>query len=398
MTGPPTVAAIGVGQTPFGPTQRAPTYVELLQQAAAEALRSASLTIDDIDAIVLALAPESLMGVNHAERWCIDSIGGRLKPVIRIQTGGATGLSAVQAGYQHVASGLYDRVLVVGADRVRESGDAQKIFNKIWDPFYDRALPFTTITMIAMSAVRYMHNYGMTERQMARVSQKAHHNGVLNPNAHIRREVSVEEVLASRYLSWPLKLLDACPQSAGGCAVVLAAADAVNPAIHDPAWISGLSMAGETYYIGDRLETSERGYDYGDAEALAVAAERAYAMAGITDPRTQIDAVETYASFSPVEIHNAEALGLADLGTAGPLFEEGFFDLDGQIPLNPSGGVICTNPISVTAMVRFVEAVLQVQGRAGAHQVPGAKTVVATGAGGSHQFFNVAVVTSERPS
>ena len=398
MTSPPAVAAIGVGQTPFGPTSAAPTYVELLQQAAAQALRSASLTIDDVDAIVLALAPETLMGVNHAERWCIDSIGGRLKPVIRVQTGGATGLSAIQAGYQHVASGLYERVLVVGADRVRESGDAQKIFNKIWDPFYERALPFTTITMIAMSAVRYMHNYGMTERQMARVSQKAHHNGALNPNAHIRREVTVEDVLASRYLSWPLKLLDACPQSAGGCAVVLASADAVDPAVHEPAWISGLSMAGETYYIGDRLQTSERGYDYGDAEALAVAAERAYAMAGITDPRTQIDVVETYASFSPVEIHNAEALGLADLGTAGPLFEEGFFDLDGELPLNPSGGVICTNPISVTAMVRFVEAVLQVQGRAGAHQVPGAKTVVATGAGGSHQFFNVAVVTSERPT
>ena len=396
-SGPRPVAAIGVGQTRFGPTSEAPTYVEMLQQAAGAALDSAGLTIDDIDAVVLALAPESLMGVSHGERWCIDYIGGRLKPVMRIQTGGATGLSAVQAGYQHVASGLYERVLVVGADRVRESGDAQKIFNKIWDPFYERALPFTTITMIAMSAVRYMHNYGMTERQMARVSQKAHHNGALNPNAHIRREVTIEEVLESRYLSWPLKLLDACPQSAGGCAVVLASADAVE-ARHDPAWISGISMAGETYYIGDRLETSERGFDYGDAEALAVAAERAYAMAGITDPRSQIDAVETYASFTPVEIHNAEALGLADLGTAGPLFEEGFFDLDGQIPLNPSGGVICTNPISVTAMVRFVEAVLQVQGRAGAHQVPGAKTVVATGAGGSHQFFNVAVVTSESPT
>jgi len=288
-------------------------------------------------------------------------------------------------------------VLVVGADRVRESGDAQKIFNKIWDPFYERSLPFTTITMIAMSAVRYMHNYGMTEEQMARVSVKAHHNGAINPNAHIRREVTIEEVLASRYLSWPLKLLDACPQSAGGCAVVLSSADGIDDT-HVPAWISGLSMAGETYYIGDRLQTSERGYDYGDAEALAVAAEHAYAMAGITDPRTQIDAVESYASFTPVEIHNAEALGLADLGTAGPLFAEGYFDLDGEIPFNPSGGVICTNPISVTAMVRFVEAVLQVQGRAGAHQVPGAKTVVASGAGGSHQFFNVAVVTSEDPS
>jgi acetyl-CoA C-acetyltransferase len=394
---PRAVAAVGVGQTPFGPTSEAPTYVVMLQQAASQALEAANLTIDEIDAVVLALAPESLMGVNHAERWCTDYIGGRMKPVLRIQTGGATGLSAVQAGYQHVASGLYERVLVVGADRVRESGDAQKIFNKIWDPFYERALPFTTITMIAMSAVRYMHNYGMTERQMARVSQKAHYNGALNPNAHIRREVTIDEVMESRYLSWPLKLLDACPQSAGGCAVVLSSADAVKPESQSPAWITGVSMAGETYYIGDRLETSERGYDYGDAEALAVAAERAYAMAGITDPRTQIDAVETYASFTPVEIHNAEALGLADLGTAAPLFEEGFFDLDGEIPLNPSGGVICTNPISVTAMVRFVEAVLQVQGRAGAHQVPGAKTVVATGAGGSHQFFNVAIVSSEQP-
>jgi acetyl-CoA C-acetyltransferase len=400
MTTVPTqaVAAIGVGQTRFGTTRDAPTYVEMLHRSAEAALAEASLTIDDIDAIVLALAPESLMGVNHAERWCVEYVGGKLKPVLRIQTGGATGLSAVHAGYSHVASGLYDRVLVVGADRVRESGDAQKIFNKIWDPFYERDLPFTTITMIAMSAVRYMHNYGMTERQMARVSVKAHHNGVLNPNAHIRREVTIDEVLDSRYLAWPLKLLDACPQSAGGCAVVLASADAVDERVHTPAWISGVSMAGETYYIGDRLQTSERGYDYGDAEALAVAAERAYAMAGITDPKTEIDAIETYASFTPVEIHNAEALGVADQGTAGPLFEDGFFDLDGEIPLNPSGGVICTNPISVTAMVRFAEAVLQVQGRAGAHQVKDAKTVVATGAGGSHQFFNVAVVTAERRS
>lgn len=396
QTGGPPVAAIGVGQTKFGPTSSAPTYVEMLRESAQSALEAANLTIDEIDAVVLALAPESLMGVNHAERWCVDYIGGRRKPVMRIQTGGATGLSAVQAGYHHVASGLYDRVLVVGADRVRESGDAQKIFNKIWDPFYERDLPFTTITMIAMSAVRYMHRHGLTERQMARVSVKAHHNGALNPNAHIRREVTIEEVLESRMLAWPLKLLDACPQSAGGCAVVLASADAVDESHHVPAWITGISMAGETYFIGDRLEVSERGFDYGDAEALAVAAERAYAMAGITDPRSQIDVVETYASFTPVEIHNAEALGLADLGTAAELFDQGFFDLDGEIPLNPSGGVICTNPISVTAMVRFAEAAMQVQGRAGPHQVPGVRTAVATGAGGSHQFFNVAVLERER--
>lgn len=394
------VAAIGVGQTPYVSTRKAATSPEMLHAAAERALAESSLGIDDIDAVVLAIAPESLTGVNHAERWLVDFSGGAMKPVMRVQTGGATGLSAVQAGYHHIASGLYERVLVVGSERAGESGDAQKIFNKIWDPFYERDLPFTTITMIAMSAVRYMHRYGMTERQMARVSLKAHHNGALNPNAHIRREVTIEEVLESRYLAWPLKLLDACPQSAGGCAVVLSSEDAVDERVHSPVWISGISMAGDTYNIGDRLDPtrSSRGFDYADAEALAVAAERAYAMAGITDPRTQIDLVETYASFSPVEIHNAEALGLADVGSAGPLFEEGFFDLDGEIPINPSGGVICTNPISVTAMVRFAEAVLQIQGRAGPHQVPGAKTAVATGAGGSHQFFNVAVLTSERTS
>jgi acetyl-CoA C-acetyltransferase len=389
------VAAVGAGQTAFGPTQKAGTYLEMLNEAAAKALESASLGIDDIDAIVLALAPEALMGVNHAERWCTDAIGGRMKPLMRIQTGGATGLSAVQAGYEHVASGMYDRVLVVGADRVRESGDAQKIFNKIWDPFYERDLPFTTITMIAMSAGRYMHRYGMTEEQMARVSVKAHHNGAINPNAHIRREVTIDEVLDSRYLAWPIKLLDACPQSAGGCAVVLSSKEALDPSTQTPAWVSGVSMAGETYFIGDRLELSERGDDYADAEALAVAAEHAYAMAGITDPAEEIDVIETYASFTPVEIHNAEALGVAPRGEAGSMFEEGRFDLDGALPINPSGGVICTNPISVTAMVRFAEAVSQVQGTAGAHQVDDVDVAVATGAGGSHQFFNVAVLTGE---
>lgn len=388
------VAAIGVGQTRFCRTSDAADYPTLLRDASRAALGACGLAMDDIDAVVLALAPESLMGINHAERLCVDAVGARGKPLMRVQTGGATGLSAVEAGYAHVAAGLFEKVLVVGADRVAESGDAQQIFNKIWDPFYERSLPLTTISMIAMSAVRYMHHYGMTERQMAAVSVKDHANAMRNPYAHIRREVTIDEVLDSRYLAWPLKLLDACPQSAGGCAVVLSSEESLDPS-DVPAWLSGIAMAGDTYFVGDRVGPAAGRYDYGDAEALAVAAGRAYAMAGITRPEREIDAVETYASFSPVEIHNAEALGLAPLGEAGPMFEEGRFDLDGDIPINPSGGVLCTNAISVTAMVRFAEAVLQVQSRAGDHQVPGAETVVATGAGGSHQFFNVAIVTKE---
>lgn len=394
MTARQDVACIGVGQTRFTNTAQAGSYLQLLHEAAAAALESASLTMDDIDAIVLALAPESLMGVSHAERWSIEALAAVGKPVMRVQTGGATGLSAVQAGYHHVASGLFDRVLVVGADRVRESGDAQQIFNKIWEPIYERFLPQTTISLIAMSASRYMHLHGTTERHMARVSVKGHDNALKNPFAHIRKKVTIDDVLASRYLAWPLKLLDACPQSAGGCAVVLASDRAVDESLHVPAWISGTSMAGDTYFVGDRVGPKMI-YDYGDGGALELAARRAYAAAGISDPRQEIDVVETYASFSPVELHNAEALQLCDLGTAGPLFEEGFFDLDGQLPLNPSGGVICTNPISVTAMVRFAEATLQIQNQAGDRQVPDVEVAVATGSGGSHQFFNVAVLTTE---
>lgn len=388
------VAAIGVGQTPFGKTKDADPYPALLRTAAREALDSCGLTMDDIDAVVLALAPESLMGINHAERVCVDAVGAQQKPLLRVQTGGTTGLSAVQAGYAHVASGFFDKVLVVGADRVAESGDAQQIFNKIWDPFYERSLPLTTISMIAMSAGRYMHRYGMTERQMAAVSVKDHANALKNPYAHIQRAVTIDEVLESRYLMWPIKLLDACPQSAGGCAVVLSSEGTLDPA-HEPAWISGTSMAGDTYFVGDRVGPYAADWDYADAQALSVAATRAYEAAGIKDPLTEIDVVETYASFSPVELHNAEALGLAKRGHAGPLFEEGFFDLDGEIPINPSGGTLCTNPISVTAMVRFAEATLQIQGRAGERQVPNAEVAVASGAGGSHQFFNVAVLTKE---
>ncbi len=388
------VACTGVGQTPFRKTSESDTYVGLLHTAAERALDAAGMTMDDVDAYVLGLAPEALMGVSHAERWCVEALGTGLKPVMRIQTGGATGLSAVQAGYHHVASGRFRRVLVVGAERTAESGDAQQIFNKIWDPMYERDLPLTTISMIAMSAGRYMHRYGATERDFARASVKSHANGFRNPNAHIRREVTVDEILESRYIAWPLKVLDACPQSAGGCAVVLCAEDAVDPA-HEPVWISGIGMAGETYFIGDRVGPRAGRYDYGDAEALVEAARQAYEMAGIANPREEVDVVETYASFSAVELHNVEALGLCEPGTAAPLFWDGVFDLDGGLPVNPSGGVICTNPISVTALVRFAEAVLQVQGRAGDHQVEGVETAVATGAGGSHQFFNVAVVTRE---
>jgi acetyl-CoA C-acetyltransferase len=282
-------------------------------------------------------------------------------------------------------------VLVAGADKVGECGDSQTILNKIWDPIYERALPLGTITMLAMSAVRYMHKYGMTEEDMARVVVKNRHHASLNPNAHLRTPTTIEEVLASRVISWPIKLFDACPQSSGGCAMVLASEDYIKRHHLDAVWITGVGHSSESYYMGDRMGI---GYtaDHGDAAALGEAIHRAYKMAGITDPVKQVDVAEIYAPFSNTEFHAIEAAGLAPLGKSPAMLREGFFHLGAKNPVNPSGGTLCANPIAATAMVRVAEAALQVWGRAGGHQVQGARRGLGTGNGGDHQFFGAMVV------
>lgn len=388
------VAVVGVGQTGFRSDFDEP-YPELVHRAARLTLEDARCGIGEVDAVVIPMAPDALPGVVHAERWVVDAAGAIGKPFMRVNTGGSTGISAVQAGYWHIASGIADRVLVVGADKVRESGDAQQVLNQIWDPFYERGMPLNTVTMLAFQAVRFMNRYGVGEREMARVAVKNRANGALNPMAHLRSVVSVEDVLASRRVAWPLKLYDCCPQSSGGAGLLLAAEDALPPGEVPPAWITGVGCNAETYWMGDRMGPSALG-DHAEAPALAAACRSAYAMAGIDHPADEVSVAELYCPFSPTELHAIPDSGLCAPEDVGDLLWEGRFDLDGPIPVNPSGGVMCANPISVTALVRVAEAALQVQGRAGDHQVPGARTAVATGNGGDHQFFGAIVLSSEQ--
>jgi acetyl-CoA C-acetyltransferase len=162
----------------------------------------------------------------------------------------------------------------------------------------------------------------------------------------------------------------------------------------DAVWITGVGHSSETYYIGDRMGNGFSA-DHADAFALGNSFKRAYRMAGITEPQKTIHVAELYAPFSNTEFHAIEAAGLAALGESVPQMAEGRFSLDGTgIPINPSGGTLCTNAIAVTAMVRVAEAALQVWGRAGAHQVKDAKVGIASGNGGDHQFFGTMVVES----
>lgn len=389
------VGIAGFGQSKFVTTRTDVTFPELVKEGADLTLADAGITIDDVDAVVYPLAPDALAGVGNGERWVIDALGATGKPFMRVNNGGATGMSAVLAAWTHVASGMFDVVLVAGADRVSESGSAQSVLNKMWDVGYERTVPLNTISMLALSAQRYMHLYDSDERDMALVTVKNRAHAALNPYAHLRTPITVEEVLATRTLAWPIKLGDACPASTGAAGVVLVSERYAKANGMKPAWIRGIGQNTETYWMGNRVGPKAAG-DHADADALAKAFQIAYDQAGLTDPLTQIDAAEIYAPFSSVELHVIEAAGLAEKGKAPAALAQGKFALGSDGPIvNPSGGTLCTNPIAVTGTIRVGEAANQVLGRAGAHQVPGARIAVASAIGGDHQFYSTMVLSTD---
>lgn len=388
------VGIAGFGCSKIGFQRTDVTYPELVKEGVDLTLADAGLTMDDVDAVVYPLAPDALIGVNNGERWVIDAVGAAGKPFMRVNNGGATGMSAVLAAWTQIASGHFDVVLVAGADRVSESGSAQSVLNKMWDIGFERMVPLNTITMLAMSAQRYMQQYDSDETDMARVTVKNRYHASLNPNAHLRELITIEEVLDSRLLSWPIKLGDSCPASTGAAGVVLVSERYAKAHGLEVAWVRGLGQNTETFWMGDRLGPKHVG-DHADAVALEEAFNIAYRQAGITDPLTQIDAAEVYAPFSSVELHVIEAAGFAARGEAPKALAEGKFTLGSQGPIvNPSGGTLCSNPIAVTGAIRVGEAANQVLGKAGDHQVAGANVAVASAIGGDHQFYSTMVLSN----
>jgi acetyl-CoA C-acetyltransferase len=391
---PAKVAIIGVGQTPYRFQTPEKTWPELIHAASSLALTDAGLNIQEIDAVVLGLAPSALVGVHEAEKWAAGAAGAIGKPYLRINTGGSTGGAAAQAGWYHIASGLFRTVLVVAADKVAESPDAQHVLNAPWDPFYEKDFALNAVNMCSFQAIRHMHKYGTTERHLAAVAVRSRANGMHNPYAHLRKPITIEQALESRNICYPLKLADCCPRSSGACAIVMAAAEVTARLCPRPAWVRGASACTNTHYMGDRMGPRLE-LDYADWDDLALATERAYQKAGITNPLREVSVAEVYAPFTSTEIAAVEALGFCEKGRGGFLAEEGAWDMNGALPVNPSGGTLCANPISATALVRVAEAALQVMGKAGDRQVPNVRTAVATGIGGSLQFHTCMVLGAD---
>jgi acetyl-CoA C-acetyltransferase len=186
--------------------------------------------------------------------------------------------------------------------------------------------------------------------------------------------------------------MDCCPQSSGGAAMVLASERFIRDNKCDAVWITGVACRAETYWMGDRMGNNPTA-EHADAYALGRSFEQSYRMAGITDPAKQVHVAELYAPFSNTEYHAIDAARLVGkFGESVKRLRDGEFELGGRIPVNPSGGTLCTNAIAVTAMARVAETALQVWGRAGAHQVEGARLGIASGNGGDHQIFGTMIL------
>jgi acetyl-CoA C-acetyltransferase len=380
---------IGVGQTSYKRAHSELSSADMIWDAAEAALADARLDIDAVDVIVMGVAPDALAGENGVEKTAIFGAG---KPNVRINTGGVTGSSAAFAGASYVGSGRAKVALVIALERMGQATTSQQVFNTIFDPVYEKDFPLTTITMAALRASMLMRVYGYSERDWADIAARNYRNALKNPLAHIHRDLSAEDILASPLLAWPIHRFEACPMSEGACAIVIAAEDAVGD--RTPAWLQGMASTSDSYAMGDRFHRPEGSLV--DLLSLQRSAGRAYADAGVIDARSEIDVVELYSPFSSAEAMTYPALNFCK-SEDGPRFVQEQLSGADLPAFNPSGGPQAANPVSATALVRIAECALQVRGLAGERQVPDVRRAVATGQGGATQFSTVCVLGTDRP-
>jgi acetyl-CoA C-acetyltransferase len=362
------VAIIGVAQTKYEKRKKDLTFFDLVYEVTRDALDDAGLNIDDIDTIVT-VSNDFLDGRTISGMAVGDAAGGYDKNITTVEGDGTFGAFY---GAMRVLGGFH-AALVVAHSKGSE-GSVKYITNAMFDPIYHRLLGVDAISASALQANYYMEKHGYSEEQFAQVSVKNHGNAVNNPLAQLPMRITVEEVMQSRRIADPLKLLDCSPVSDGAAAVIIGTEKMAERSQKKPVWIRGVAHCSEEYFIGDR--------DLADPKALRDASQRAYAMAGITSPREGIDVVELSEAFSYMEPLWLEGMGFCEPGAGGTLIEQGITTMEGELPVNPSGGLLSANPILVAGLARIVEATLQVRGEAGARQVSGVRTALAHGING----------------
>jgi len=369
------VAVIGVGTTKFGKHDR--TSGELFAEAAGDAIRDADVAPSAIQALyygnVTGGEGEKQL---HMGPLAATLLGIPTVPTTRFENACATSHAAFRHAVMEIAAGISDVVMVGGAERVLNipTDAATEYFAYCSDASWEQTVGLTFPGVFALVARAHMDKHGTTEAQMAHVAVKNHRHGALNPKAQFRKEITVDMVLNSAYVADPLKLLDCCPFTDGGAAVVLAAEE-VERQRPRAVWVLASQAASDTMFIHEKRDLSR-------VMATERAAAAAYRQAG-KNP-ADVDVVELHDCFTIAEIVATEGLGFFEPGSGGTAAEKGWTSLGGKIPVNPSGGLKAKgHPIGATGAAQIAEITTQLRGEAGARQVEGARTGLTHTLGGN---------------
>jgi len=356
------VAVIGAGMTLFR-RRLLETGRELSYEASAMALDEAGMERKDVESVVIGTAPDAFDGVHMKGEYLLEGAGGIGTPTSRVYVGGGTGVFSPIGGWWHVASGLFDTCMVVAEEKMSPlHPHPQYAFWSIFDHTLERPLGVTLLWIFALEMRRYMHVYGIKEEDIALVAVKNKLNALDHPCAQLGAKITVDDVMRSEKLVWPVKRYDVSPPSDGACAMVLASEEVAKRYTDDPVWIDGVGWNVDTQYWTNR--------DLCYPEYLERAARMAYKMAKIEDPRKDLDFAEVYDPFDYKELHHMEGLMLADKGGAPKMTREGVTQRDGDFPINPSGGLLGVgNPIAAAGLMKVCEVFWQLRGEAGKRQV-----------------------------
>ena len=383
-------AVLGTGQTKYVAKRHDVTMAGMVREAIDRALDDAQVSMDQIDAIVIGKAPDLFEGVMMPELAMAEAIGAVGKRMIRVHTAGSVGGSTAIVGSSLVSSGVHRRVLAVAWEKQSES-------NAMWA--LSIPVPFTMPVgagaggYFAPHVRAYIANSGAPEHIGAMVAAKDRRNGAKNPLAHLHQpDLTAEKVMDSQMLWDPIRYDETCPSSDGACAVVIGDESAADDAVADGrpvAWIHATAMRTEPLAYSHRNVVSP--------QAGRDAAAALWRSAGITNPLDEVDVAEIYVPFSWFEPMWLENLGFVPENEGWKLTESGDTEIGGRLPVNASGGVLSSNPIGASGIIRCAEAAIQVMGKAGDHQVDGARKALGHAYGGGSQYFSMWLVGADRP-
>ena len=370
------VAIIGMGCTKFGELwDKSPE--DLIVDSFKEALEDAGIEKKDIQAAWQGGPEMTEVSTGHSAISLSTTLKLPFIPATRVENMCAGGSEALRGAAYAVASGAYDICLALGIEKLKDTGyGGLPEFSHVMAVGTKLRIIMgnnTTPGLFAMMATRYFAKYGLSPQEgkeaLAKISVKSHHNGAMCEKAHLRREITVEQAVNAPIIAWPLGLFDCCGVSDGSAAAIVCRADMAKNFRDDPVFIKSLQIAAAS---GEELMYTD--YDYAHVESTCRAAPRAYEEAGITNPREEISMMEVHDCFSITELVTYEDLGISPRGKAKEDIDSGFFDLDGQIPCQPDGGLKCFgHPIGASGLRMMYEMYKQLQGKAGPRQVKNPK-------------------------